>query len=124
MDLTAHAMFALSPSLCPKHLTRDYWKYLDDMKNSKNGGMGSTLWKQSSTYARYGRSRKKKATGANAANLPLMQLILLHHIQSESADFMCGAVLSNLLTVRLRQERGHGRLWNGIHTRLGRIRLM
>jgi hypothetical protein len=85
MDLTAHVMSVLSPNLCPKHPTIDYWKYLDDTKNSKHGRMTSMVWKQFSTYARYGRSRKKKATGANVANLPLMRLGLLHHIQSESA---------------------------------------
>ena len=92
MDLIAHAMFVLSLNLCPKHPTRDYWKYLDYMKNSKHGRMGSTAWKQSSTYARYGRLRKKKATGANVDNLPRTQLGLLHHIRSESA-VLSGEVL-------------------------------
>lgn len=33
-------------------------------------------------------------------------------------------VLSKFLIVRLRHERGHRKLWNGIHTRLGLMRLM
>ena len=125
MDFIADAMFVHSPNLCPKHLTRDYWKYLDYMKNSKHGGVErSTEWKRSNTSARYGRSRRKKATGANAGNLPLTLHILLHRIPSESADMRAAELFSKILTVRLRHGDGQRKLWNGIHTRLERMRLM